>query len=153
MIGVVFDDDTLVHINAVVFVRILAVIGVVGVGVVTGDKKTGRDLLPVGEGIHSQGGNDSFQNIGHPLYLRYLNGKEVFDITKLANLTRRLNVKIAILTVPKESAKGIAQYLAGAGIEYIWNFTPSVLDVPKNVKVWNENLIGSFLQFTNNDDV
>lgn len=82
-----------------------------------------------------------------------INGKEIFDITRLANLARRLNVKIAILTVPKESAKGIAQYLAGAGIEYIWNFTPCVLDVPKNVKVWNENLIGSFLQFTNNDEV
>ena len=81
-----------------------------------------------------------------------INGKEVFDITRIANLASRLDVDIAILTVPKEFAKGTASYLAGAGIKYIWNFTPCVLDLPKDVKVWNENLIGSFLQFTNNDE-
>ncbi|MBR2068190.1 MAG: redox-sensing transcriptional repressor Rex [Candidatus Gastranaerophilales bacterium] len=82
-----------------------------------------------------------------------INGKEVFDFAKLGNLIKRLNVEIAILTVPKEHAQGIASYLAGAGIKYIWNFAPCVLEVPKNVKVWNENLIGSFLQFTNNDEI
>jgi redox-sensing transcriptional repressor len=78
-----------------------------------------------------------------------INGKEVFDISKAANLASRLGVEIAILTIPKEYAQGTANYLAGAGIKYIWNFTTCILDVPKDVKVWNENLIGSFLQFTN----
>lgn len=82
-----------------------------------------------------------------------MNGKEIFDITRVGNLAARLGVDIAILTVPKDRAKSAANYLAGAGIKYIWNFTPCVLDVPKDVKVWNENLIGSFLQFTNNDEV
>ena len=82
-----------------------------------------------------------------------INGKEVFSLTKVGNLTARLGVDIAILTVPKECAKSAANYLAGAGIRYIWNFTPCILDVPKDVKVWNENLIGSFLQFTNSDEV
>ena len=80
-----------------------------------------------------------------------INGKDVFDLTKIGNLASRLGVNMAILTVPKEYARGTAQYLAGAGIRYIWNFTPCVLDVPKEVKVWNENLIGSFLQFTNEE--
>ena len=82
-----------------------------------------------------------------------INGKEVFDFAKLANLIKRLGVEIAILTVPKESAQAIASYLSGAGIKYIWNFAPCVLEVPKTVRVWNENLIGSFLQFTNNDEL
>ena len=82
-----------------------------------------------------------------------INGKEVFDITKVGNLSQRLGVDIAILTVPREYAKGVANYLAGSGIKYIWNFTPCILDVPKDIKVWNENLIGSFLQFTNTDEV
>ena len=82
-----------------------------------------------------------------------INGKEVFDITKVGNLAQRLNVDIAILTVPREYAKGVANYLAGSGIKYIWNFTPCILDVPNDIKVWNENLIGSFLQFTNKDEV
>ena len=81
-----------------------------------------------------------------------INGKDVFDFTKLAQLIRKLNVEIAILTVPKESAQAIASYLAGAGIKYIWNFTPCVLDVPREVHVWNENLIGNFLRFINNDE-
>lgn len=82
-----------------------------------------------------------------------INGKEVFNLTKIGNLASRLGVDIAILTVPKECAKSTANYLAGAGIKYIWNFTPCILDVPDDVKVWNENLIGSFLQFTNNNAV
>ena len=82
-----------------------------------------------------------------------INGKEVFNLTKISNLAERLGVDIAILTVPKECAKSTAHYLAGAGIKYIWNFTPCILDVPKDVKVWNENLIGSFLQFANNNEV
>jgi redox-sensing transcriptional repressor len=82
-----------------------------------------------------------------------INGKEVFDITRVGNLSQRLGVDIAILTVPRESAKSVANYLAGSGIKYIWNFTTCILDVPKDVKVWNENLVGSFLQFTNNNEV
>ena len=82
-----------------------------------------------------------------------INGKEIFDISRVGNLAQRLCVETAILTVPKEYAQGIANYLAGAGIRYIWNFTPCILDVPKDVKVWNENLIGNFLQFTNNEEV
>lgn len=80
-----------------------------------------------------------------------INGKEVFDISKVGNLSGRLGVEMAILTVPRKYAQGVANYLAGSGIKYIWNFTTCILNVPKDVKVWNENLIGSFLQFTNND--
>ena len=80
-----------------------------------------------------------------------INGKEVFDISKVGNLASRLNVEAAILTVPRENAQGVANYLAGAGIKYIWNFTTCVLDLPKDVKVWNENLISNFLQFTIKD--
>lgn len=82
-----------------------------------------------------------------------INGKEVFEISKMKDLAKQLKVDIAILTVPKSSAQLIADFLVGVGIKYIWNFTPCILDVPKSVKVWNENLIGSFLQFTNNEEV
>lgn len=82
-----------------------------------------------------------------------INGKEVFDISKIGNLASRLGVEIAILTVPKAAAQAAANYLAGAGFKYIWNFTPCVLDIPKEVKVRNENLIGSFIQFTNDDEI
>ena len=104
---------------------------------------------------------DSFSNYGLKILAMFdndplkvgitINNKEVFHISKLSDLVIRLNVNIAILTVPRESAQDAAMFLANSGIKYIWNFTPCVLNVPKDVKVWNENLIGSFLQFTRND--
>ena len=77
-----------------------------------------------------------------------VNGKQVFHISKLPDLAKRLGVEIVVLTVPRESAQEIADFLVLSGIKYIWNFTPTVLRLPDNVQVWNENLIGNFLQFT-----
>ncbi len=57
--------------------------------------------------------------------------KEVFHISKLPNLAERLNVEIAIMTVPREFAQKTADYLVQSNIKYIWNFTPTVLSVPK----------------------
>lgn len=101
---------------------------------------------------------DSFSNYGLNILAMFdvdpikigitINNREVFPMSKLANLVKRLNVNLAILTVPREYAQESADFLAAAGIRYIWNFTPCILNVPKEVKVWNENLIGSFLQFT-----
>lgn len=77
-----------------------------------------------------------------------VNGKQVFHISKLPDLTRRLEVEIALLTVPRQFAQDTADFLVSSGIRYIWNFTPTVLKLPDSVQVWNENLIGNFLQFT-----
>lgn len=82
-----------------------------------------------------------------------INSKEVFHLSKLPNLAERLNVDMAILTVPKEVAQDCTDFLVNSGIKYIWNFTPRVLKVDKNIKVWNENLIGNFLQFVVEDKV
>lgn len=77
-----------------------------------------------------------------------INNKEILDIRKLPEFTKDNSVDIAILTVPGKFAQKTADYLVAAGIKYIWNFTPTVLDVPEDVQVWNENLMGNFLQFT-----
>lgn len=79
-----------------------------------------------------------------------VNNKLILDIEKLPKLCQKSGVDIAILTVPKEYAQNTADYLIKANIKYIWNFTPAVLSVPKDVQVWNENLMGNFLQFTYN---
>lgn len=77
-----------------------------------------------------------------------VNDKEVFHVSKLPDLANRLSVEIAILTVPREFAQKTADFLVQSNIKYIWNFTPTVLHVPSDVQVWNENLMGNFLQFT-----
>ncbi len=79
-----------------------------------------------------------------------INNKLILDIAKLENLTKKTGVDIAILTVPRQYAQIVADRLIKSNIKYIWNFTPSVLNVPENVQVWNENLMGNFLQFTYN---
>lgn len=80
-----------------------------------------------------------------------VNGKLlILDVNKLPNLARKNNVDIAILTVPGKYAQKMADFLVSANIKYIWNFTPTVLSVPADVQVWNENLMGNFLQFTYN---
>ena len=79
-----------------------------------------------------------------------VNFKKVFDVEKLPDLAKKLNVEIAILTVPRAYAQETADFLIKSNIKYIWNFTPSVLKVAEDVVVWNENLIGNFLHFTSN---
>ena len=79
-----------------------------------------------------------------------VNDKEVFHLAELPKIAEKYDAKIAILTVPRQYAQDVSNVLISAGIKYIWNFTPCVLSVPKDVQVWNENLIGNFLQFTVN---
>ena len=82
-----------------------------------------------------------------------INGKEIFNLNEFPKYAKKYDAKIAILTVPRQHAQDVSDYLVNAGIKYIWNFTPCVLSVPKDVQVWNENLIGNFLQFTVNLNV
>lgn len=77
--------------------------------------------------------------------------KQVFHLSKFPDLAKRLGVEIAILAVPHSTAQKTANFLIDSGIKYIWNFTQYILDVPNDVKVWNENLIGHFLQLTIDD--
>ena len=77
-----------------------------------------------------------------------INGKKILDISNLPELANVDGVEIAILTVPGKFAQKTSQFIVKSNIKYIWNFTPTVLDVPDDVQVWNENLMGSFLQFT-----
>ena len=72
-----------------------------------------------------------------------INGKRIYSIYKMENLIPRLNVHIAILTVPSDVAQEIVDKLVNVGIRAIWNFVPIHLDVPDNVVVENVNLAGS----------
>jgi len=73
--------------------------------------------------------------------------KEIYHLNDIKKKINETGVNIAILTLPNKVAQEVTDKLTEAGIKYIWNFAPSILTVPDDVKVWNENLIGSFLQF------
>lgn len=76
-----------------------------------------------------------------------INEKSVYSIDEIKELTSKIDIDMAILTVPREFAQQTADLLVKENIKYIWNFSPTVLDVPSDVQVWNENLMGNFLQF------
>ncbi len=76
-----------------------------------------------------------------------VNGKKIYSIKEFKKLAQQMKSDMAILTVPREAAQDTALMIVNAKIKYIWNFSPTVLDLPKDVQVWNENLMGNFLQF------
>ena len=79
---------------------------------------------------------------------KIINGMEIKNISELPQIAEDNDVDIAILTVPRQFAQKTADFLVKSKIRYIWNFAPVVLSVPNHVQVWNENLMGNFLQFT-----
>lgn len=78
-----------------------------------------------------------------------INGKNIFSIDKLNDFIKRMNIKIAIITVPKEAAQGVCDLLISAGIRGIWNFAPTHLEIPASVIIKNENLASSFAYLSN----
>ncbi len=64
-----------------------------------------------------------------------LHGVKVRPMDELAGLVKRLNLKLAILTVPAAAAQNCADLLVAAGIKGILNFAPIRLVVPKGVTV------------------
>lgn len=64
----------------------------------------------------------------------------VFDMVRLAELSKRINVALAILCVPSEDAQEVTNILVASGIKGIWNFTPANLVVPEDVVVQKEDL-------------
>lgn len=66
--------------------------------------------------------------------------RRVLPMEKLPSLVKRMGIKIAILTVPSESAQSVAELLVNSGIKAILNFAPCHLALPKNIIVQNENL-------------
>ncbi|MEZ5387268.1 MAG: redox-sensing transcriptional repressor Rex [Prosthecobacter sp.] len=59
----------------------------------------------------------------------------VLPMLDMADFIRENNVKMAILTVPANSAQTVANEIVEDGIQAILNFSPTVLDVPEHVVV------------------
>lgn len=72
-----------------------------------------------------------------------VNGIKIFSIDKLDYLTKRLNIKMGIITVPAFAAQETADRMVESGILAIWNFAPTHLKLPENIAVKNEDLAAS----------
>lgn len=70
-------------------------------------------------------------------------GTPVYPISKLPQFCRSHNVLMGIITVPASAAQEVADLLISAGIQAIWNFAPTHLDVPEGTLVQHENMATS----------
>lgn len=64
----------------------------------------------------------------------------LLDAAQLTNYIRQHQIKMAILTVPAQHAQEVVNGMVEAGIQAVLNFSPVVLEVPKNVVVNNVDL-------------
>ena len=79
-------------------------------------------------------------------------GLEIQMLSELPFFLRENNVEIAILTLPKNKAKEMADILVENGIKAIWNFahTDLNLKLPKDVIVENVHLSESLMRLSYN---
>jgi len=59
---------------------------------------------------------------------------------EIERAVKKGGIDIAVITVPKNSAQGVAEALVKAGIKNILNFAPVMLDLPEDVRVRNTDL-------------
>lgn len=64
-----------------------------------------------------------------------IRGIEIRDVEFMPDYIKENNIEIGIITVPKESAQGIADTYIKSGIKGIWNFAPTDLNVPDEIVV------------------
>lgn len=69
----------------------------------------------------------------------------VLPLKDMSRIVKRFKAEIGIICVPKESAQQVADKMIQAGIKAIWNFAPTVLKVPEEVIVADENMSISLL--------
>jgi redox-sensing transcriptional repressor len=77
-----------------------------------------------------------------------IRGVLIRDIEEMEGYILANKVDIAAITVPKAKAAGIASDLVKWGIKGIWNFTPTDLNLPKEVTVENVHLIDSLMKLS-----
>lgn len=71
--------------------------------------------------------------------------KKIFNLNKMNNLIQKEDIKIGIITVPKEVAQNVCDMMIETGIKAIWNFAPINLKVPEEISLKNEDLTASVL--------
>lgn len=74
---------------------------------------------------------------------------KIFDISRLPEVSKKLKVKIGIITVPETEAQKVCDSLVKSGIKGIWNFSPTHLKAPDDILVQNENMASSLAVLSN----
>lgn len=79
-----------------------------------------------------------------------ISGIEIQMVYEFEEFIRKHRVDIAVLTLPKDAAMPVAEYLVEHGVRAFWNFAHVDLVVPKDVVVENVHLSDSLMQLSYN---
>jgi redox-sensing transcriptional repressor len=74
------------------------------------------------------------------VYNTTLNEIKIYPLDEFRDLSRKLNVRLGIITTPDAKAQEIADLMVAWGIKAIWNFTPQSIKVPDNIIVENTSV-------------
>lgn len=74
----------------------------------------------------------------------------VFELQKLTELAKRMEVQIGVITTPAHAAQSAADLFVEGGIKAIWNFAPIHLRLPENIILENAQLTQSLAVLTRN---
>lgn len=77
-------------------------------------------------------------------------GVKVMSMDKLDGFVAENDIDIAVLTIPKTGAVGVAEQLVQNGIKAIWNFAHVDLNVPEGIQVENVHLSDSLMKLSYN---
>jgi len=75
---------------------------------------------------------------------RFIHQVQVYGMEELKAIIEKMNITLAILTVPSPYAQSSCDAIVAAGIRAIWNFTNVKLKVPEDVLVQREDLSSGY---------
>jgi redox-sensing transcriptional repressor len=103
-------------------------------------------------------GHERFSNFGLHIVAAFdadpdkagglIHDKAVLPLEKLADLARRMSIRLGIITTPAEAAQSVANEMVKGGIQAIWNFAPVRLKVPAHIIVRQEDLYSSLAELS-----
>ena len=77
-----------------------------------------------------------------------IKGVVVHSLDSLPSFIEENNIHIGIITVPVEHAQEVCDKLVSCGVQEIWNFAPSILNVPEGIFIQTENMASSLAVLT-----
>lgn len=118
--------------------------------IVVGAGGLGRAILSY-EGFENYGIEVVAAFDSNPSKVGAFAGKPVYPMERLPELVRRSEIKVGILTVPKEAAQTACDEMVKAGVTSVLNFAPVYLNVPEGVRVGYEDLASSLAALCGGD--
>lgn len=87
-------------------------------------------------GLHIVAGFD----VDTQLINTHINEVKIYPLDEFRDLSRKMNVKLGVITTPDSKAQDIADLMVAWGIKAIWNFTPQSIKAPDNIIVENTSV-------------